>query len=203
MILRSPRLAPSSTSLKAVVYDLSGNVIASGNRPTERFHPDPAHPDWTVWDPAQIWNGAAAAVKEAVSRLDDPGAIAAVAVTGMGMDGVPMDEKGAWLYPFISWLCPRTEPQLQWWEKNIGAEKNFSIGGNTVWRYSTALRLLWMAEHEPEILSRTKKWLLIEDFLNFMLCLFTHKLKHFMPPSFSLSIPIYEARLLQLEIQIC
>lgn len=159
-----------STSLKAVVYDLSGGVIASGSRPTERFHPDPAHPDWTVWDPAQIWGGAAAAVKEAVSRVDDPGAIAAVAVTGMGMDGVPVDEKGAWLYPFISWLCPRTEPQLQWWQKHIGAEKNFSIGGNTVWRYSTALRLLWMAEHEPAILARTKKWLLIEDFLNFMLC---------------------------------
>jgi xylulokinase len=27
-----------------------------------------------------------------------------------------------------------------------------------------------MAEHEPEILARTDKWLLIEDFLNFMLC---------------------------------
>ena len=27
-----------------------------------------------------------------------------------------------------------------------------------------------MAEHEPEILTRTDKWLLIEDFLNFMLC---------------------------------
>jgi hypothetical protein len=27
-----------------------------------------------------------------------------------------------------------------------------------------------MAEHEPKILARTDKWLLIEDFLNFMLC---------------------------------
>ena len=27
-----------------------------------------------------------------------------------------------------------------------------------------------MAEHEPEILKRTHKWLLIEDFVNFMLC---------------------------------
>jgi xylulokinase len=27
-----------------------------------------------------------------------------------------------------------------------------------------------MAEHEPDILARTDKWLLIEDFLNFMLC---------------------------------
>ncbi|HUJ75346.1 MAG TPA: FGGY-family carbohydrate kinase, partial [bacterium] len=42
--------------------------------------------------------------------------------------------------------------------------------GNTLWRYSTALRLLWMAEHEPAILAKTRKWLLIEDFVNFMLC---------------------------------
>jgi len=159
-----------STSLKSVVYDLSGSVVASGSRPTERFHPDPAHPDWTVWDPAQIWAGAAAAVREAVSKLDEPGAIAAVAVTGMGMDGVPMDENGRALYPFISWLCPRTQPQLQWWLARIGAEKTFSIGGNVLWAFSTALRLLWMAEHEPGILARTRKWLLIEDFLNFMLC---------------------------------
>ena len=138
-----------------------------------------AHPDWTVWDPAQIWGGSAAALKEAVAKLPDPKAIAGVAVTGMGMDGVPVDGDGKWLYPFISWLCPRTEPQLQWWEKNIGAEKNFSIGGNTVWRYSTALRLLWMAENEPEILARTKKWLLIEDFLNFMLSgVRGHRLQH-------------------------
>jgi xylulokinase len=159
-----------STSLKGVVYDLAGNVVASGSRPTERFHPDPAHPDWTVWEPAQIWGGTADALREAVAKLDDPAAIAAVAVTGMGMDGVPVDEGGKTLYPFISWLCPRTEPQRAWWEKNIGTEKSFSIGGGNLWGFSTALRLLWMAEHEPAILSRTKKWLLIEDFLNFMLC---------------------------------
>jgi xylulokinase len=156
--------------LKSVIYDLRGNVVASGSRTTERFHPDAAHPDWTVWDPAQIWGGAAASIKDAAAKLDDPRKIAAVSVTGMGMDGVPVDENGTWLYPFISWLCPRTEPQRQWWEKTIGAQKTFSIGGNNLWAFSTALRLLWMAEHEPQILRRTHKWLLIEDFLNYMLC---------------------------------
>ncbi len=112
----------------------------------------------------------AAAIQEAVAQLDDPRRIKAVAVTGMGMDGVPVDEEGHWLYPFISWHDPRTEPQLRWWETHIGADRNFSIGGNTLWRFSTALRLLWMAEHEPKILARADKWLLIEDFLNFMLC---------------------------------
>jgi xylulokinase len=159
-----------STSLKCVVYDLAGNVVASGSRPTERYNPYPEHPEWTVWQPEQIWGGTAAAMKEAVSELDDPQDIKAVAVTGMGMDGVPIDEDGNWLYPFISWHDPRTEPQLHWWQNHIGAEKTFEIGGNTLWRFNTALRLLWMAEHEPDILERTDKWLLIEDFLNFMLC---------------------------------
>ena len=159
-----------STSLKCVIYDLAGNVVASGTRPTEQFNPNPDHPQWTVWQPEQIWGGTAAAIKEAVAMLDHPHDIKAVAVTGMGMDGVPVDKQGNWLYPFISWHDPRTAPQMQWWEENIGAAKTFSIGGNTLWRFSTALRLLWMAEHEPDILARTDKWLLIEDFLNFMLC---------------------------------
>ena len=159
-----------STSLKCVIYDLAGNVISSSSRPTERYNPDPVHTEWTVWQPEQIWGGTAAAVKEAVSRIKDPRQIKAVAVTGMGMDGVPIDEKGSWLYPFISWHDPRTEPQMRWWESHIGAERTFCTGGNTLWRFNTALRLLWMAEHEPGILARTDKWLLIEDFLNFMLC---------------------------------
>jgi xylulokinase len=88
----------------------------------------------------------------------------------MGMDGLPVDEAGRWLYPFISWYDPRTEPQYRWWMEHIGGQKQFSITGNPVYRFNTALRLLWMAEHEPKILDRTAKWLLIEDFVNYMLC---------------------------------
>ncbi len=159
-----------STSLKGVIYDLDGNIVASGSRPTERFNPNPEHPEWTVWDPAQIWSGTAEAIKEAITQLDDPTQIRAVAVTGMGMDGVPMDADGRWLYPFISWHDPRTTEQLEWWQANIGADKVFSIGGNPLWAINSALRILWVAENEPEIMARTDKWLLIEDFLNFMLC---------------------------------
>jgi xylulokinase len=158
-----------STSLKAVIYDLDGNAVASGSRPTERFHPSPEHPEWTVWRPEQIWEGTAAAIRDALAAVDDARQAQAVAVTGMGMDGLPVDGDGKWLYPFISWHDPRTRPQLEWWQENIGAEKVFSIGGNPLWPINSALRILWVAENEPQILARTDKWLLIEDFLNFML----------------------------------
>jgi xylulokinase len=159
-----------STSLKAVVYDSSGRQIASGSRPTQRFHPDPRHPEWTVWQPEQIWNDTAAAIREAVGQLHDARQIRAVAVTGMGMDGLPVAADGQWLYPMISWLDPRTAPQLAWWQEHVGLERTFAIGGNPVWPINSALRILWMFEHEPQVMERADKWLLIEDFVNYMLC---------------------------------
>ena len=159
-----------STSLKAIAYDPAGNAVARASRPTELFHPHDDHPDWAVWKPEQIWGGVCEALREAAGQLDDAGEIRGVAVTGMGMDGVPIDKDGRWLYPFISWHCPRTAPQQQWWLEHVGAERQFALTGNPVWAINTALRLLWMREHEPAVLDRTDKWLLIEDFVNFMLC---------------------------------
>ena len=159
-----------STSLKAIVYGLDGTAVASGSRPTEKFHPSTEHPEWAVWQPEQIWGDTAAAVRDAVAALVDPRHIKAVAVTGMGMDGLPIDQDGQWLYPMISWHDPRTAEQHRWWLEHITAEKVFSIGGNPLWPINSALRILWMQQHEPEIMQRADKWLLIEDFLNFMLC---------------------------------
>lgn len=158
-----------STSLKAVIYDLDGNLISSSSRPTEKITPD-GHPDWVIWDPDQIWQGAAAAAKEAVGAIDDAAQIKAVAVTGMGMDGVPIDTAGQHLYPFISWHDSRTTPQSEWWNKQIGAEKTFAVTGFPTWPMTAAMRILWVKQHEPEIMARADKWLLIEDFLNHKLC---------------------------------
>ena len=101
-----------STSLKAVVYDLEGNVVSKASRATELAHPEPdTHPEWAVWLPEQIWSGTAEAAREAISALESPNDIKGVAVTGMGMDGVPVDARGKALYPFISWHDTRTMPQ--------------------------------------------------------------------------------------------
>jgi len=158
-----------STSLKGILYDLDGNMAAGGSRKTELYHPDAEHPDWAVWEPEQIWEGTASAIHDAVARIDDPKSIRACAVTGMGMDGVPVDAEGSILYPFISWHDPRTFPQYEWWLRHVTAAKTFSIGGNPVWPINSAMRILWMQENEPRTLARADKWLLIEDFLNFKL----------------------------------
>ena len=122
-----------STNLKAFVYDAEGNAVAQGSRPTERFNPYQEHPEWAIWNPEQIWGGIAESIKEAVAQIENASDVKGVAVTGMGMDGVPIGKDGTWLYPFISWHCGRTEPQQQWWLENVGAEKQFSLCGNQIW----------------------------------------------------------------------
>jgi len=159
-----------STSLKAVAFDLNGNVKASSSRPTEEHHPDAGHPERSVWKPENIWGGTASAIRDVVTEIGDSGQIAAIAVTGMGMDGLPIGKDGEWLYPFISWHDNRTFPQHQWWVENLGAEKIYEICGHAALLINTINRLMWMQAHEPDILARTDTWLLIEDFLNFMLC---------------------------------
>jgi xylulokinase len=158
-----------STNLKAVLFGYDGKIVAKADTPTELVRPEKDHPDWAVWQPQQMWSGIAQSIRKVVAGID-ASAVKGVAVTGMGMDGVPLDATGKWLYPFISWHCPRTLPQQKWWIEQVGIERQFQIGGDQIWPFNTALRLRWMKEHQPAILERTHKWVLIEDFINFMLC---------------------------------
>ncbi|MDR0871353.1 MAG: hypothetical protein LBN39_11235 [Planctomycetaceae bacterium] len=165
-----------STSIKTVLHDEHGNAVAKAVRPMRKFYPNAEHPEWTVWEPDVLWQDVCAAVQELVLAAQKTASaacgecIAGIAVTGMGMDGLPLDETGNALYPFISWLDRRTEPQLDWWTKNIGLEKTFSRTGSPMWAIHSALRMLWLKENEPAIFQNTFKWLLIEDFINYKLC---------------------------------
>ncbi|MEZ4768568.1 MAG: FGGY family carbohydrate kinase [Caldilineales bacterium] len=89
-----------STTLKAGIYDLAGNVVASACRPTEQVHPGSA-PRVDRVDARPDPGTATTTMKKAVAQLDQLMRIKGVAVTGMGMDGVPVDGAGQWLYPFI------------------------------------------------------------------------------------------------------
>jgi xylulokinase len=159
-----------STSIKAVAYDLAGNIAAMHSVPAEVKHLDSDHPTWAFWDPETVWTSTFTVIKSVLHRIGNAADIEGIAVTGMGMDGVPLDQNGQWLYPFISWQCTRTEPQSRAFSRQLGAEKIFSITGKQVLHIDTIYRLIWMKENHPEVLDKTDKWLLIEDFVNFKLC---------------------------------
>lgn len=159
-----------STSIKAVIFDLNGRMVSWGSRPTVVSFLETDHPTWASWEPDKIWNDTSAAIKAAIAGIGNPKEIKGVSVTGFGMDGVPIDENGKWLYPFISWHCPRTEEICRKWSKKVNPKGIFSISGKQVLHIDTVYRIKWMEENNPDILKKTDKWLLIEDYINFKLC---------------------------------
>jgi xylulokinase len=158
-----------STSMKALVYDLEGNVVSQGSRPTESIANDPKHPNWQVYLPEHIWDGISSAIHDAVSQIEHPKSIKAAAVTGLGADAVPLDIKGEPVYPFINWICTRTTPQYERWLEEVGLERTFQITGWQPFIWSTVLRFMWLTENEPAIASKVHKWLIVEDFVNYKL----------------------------------
>ncbi len=159
-----------STSIKSHIYNITGNIIASGKRPTKVSYLNSEHQDWVYWDPEIMWEDTISVIREAVKKVDYPEKIKGIAVTGFGQDGLPVDEDGNWLYPFISWHCSRTEPQSQVLKSKIGASKIFNISGRQIMPIDSIYRIMWIKDNHPEILEKTDKWLLVEDYINYKLC---------------------------------
>lgn len=159
-----------SGSIRAAAYGLDGSPVAIASRPTEKVTPDPSRPDEIVWPHDRIWNNGCAAIREVVSQLPAGSRIEAIAVACLGMDGVPLDMDGQELYPFISWHDGRTAGLSEKWQRDFGDDRQFFATGNKIYTFNTAFRLQWMARHEPAILAKTHKWVLIGDYFNFKLC---------------------------------
>lgn len=158
-----------STSMKALIFDLDGNNVFNGSHPTISIAQNPEQPNWQVFDPEHIWDGISSAIKQAVDQLDQNDRIIAAAVTGLGVDAVPLDAEGEPVYPFINWLCNRTTPQYERWLEEVGLEKTMRITGWQPFVWNTVFRIQWLRENEPEIFRTVKKWLVIEDYVNYKL----------------------------------
>ncbi len=149
-----------TTNTKAALFDSeTGQVVAVASRPTVTHHP---RPDWGEYDPAELWQGIVAAVREATAgRAAD---VRAVGVASMGEAGVPIGEQGRYLYPIIVWHDPRSEPQSRRWFDWLGNRRVFTITGQPIQTKFTVNKLLWLRENRPDVFAQMRKWLCIEDF---------------------------------------
>lgn len=152
-----------TTNTKAVVYDPErGEVIALGRHPTRTYHP---RPGWSEFDPAQIWQGVAESLRQALAQVPSTASIAGVGVSSMGEAGIPIDASGEYLYPIIAWYDPRAEPQLDALCRKLGTYEIFDITGQSPRNIFSLPKIVWLQEHHPDIVRRAGRWLCMEDFV--------------------------------------
>jgi len=150
-----------TSSVKGIAIDGDGVVLAVAERGYPLSTP---RPGWSEQDPEDWWRGAA----EVLEELD------ASSAAGIGLSGqmhglVALDAGARPLRPAILWNDGRTQAQCEEIEERIGFERLVQLTGNRALAGFTAPKILWLAEHEPDVYARIAHVLLPKDYVRLRL----------------------------------
>lgn len=148
-----------TSSVKAIIMNEQGDVVASHSIPLTLSRP---HPQWSEQDPQAWWQATDEAIKQ-LSRTQPMEQIQAIGLSGQMHGTVLLDAQQNILRPAILWNDGRSVTQCLRLAKQYPQFKE--ITGNLVMPGFTAPKLQWVAENEAEIFCQIAHVLLPKDFL--------------------------------------
>jgi xylulokinase len=154
-----------TSEVKLLLLDETQVIVASIGESLTLSRPRPL---WSEQDPADWW----VAVESGIARLKQSNATELAALRGIGLSGqmhgaVLLDSRERVLRPAILWNDVRSGTQCAELEQRVSNSRQ--ITGNLAMPGFTAPKLLWVAQHEPDIFHRTAKVLLPKDYLRLRL----------------------------------
>ncbi len=149
-----------TSSLKGVVIDSTGEVLAVRSQPLTLQRPQPG---WSEQNPAD-WLTAAEAVLHSL-RAYLP-SVKSIGLSGQMHGATCLDSQGKVIRPAILWNDTRAFAEADWLDQQPITHK---ITGNLVFPGFTAPKLLWLKNNEPDHFSRLAKVLLPKDYLRYWL----------------------------------
>lgn len=149
-----------TTRTKVGIFDPTGRAIslASAPTPTEREGESATH------RPEELWDNVCSLIRKTCGDVD-PSRIRGVGVASVAEAGLPIDKAGKALYPIIAWFDPRTRRESEWWAKNVGARKVFSITGLFPQPIYSINKIMWLRDRESAVYRAMARWLCMTDFL--------------------------------------
>ena len=157
----------STTGSKALLIDSLGTVIAVAASPHTLSTPRPL---WSEQDPREWWQATVQSIRSVLqTSAVDPAAIKGIGLTGQMHGLVLLDRAGEVLRPAILWNDQRTQDQCNEIHRIVGKEHLIQLCGNIALTGFTAPKLLWVAQHEPEIYARARHVLLPKDYIRYRL----------------------------------
>jgi len=155
---------------KAVLYDTEGNLVSSKlaeyplySRPGGFAEQNPE--DW--W--RAVKDTTRALIADAGALGISPRDIAAVSFSGQMMGCVCVDKSGAPLRPAMIWADMRATAEEAALAEKISPREYFRLTGHRLSSAYSALKLMWLKSHEPDIYAHTHKVLCAKDYIIYRL----------------------------------
>ncbi|GLS32886.1 L-xylulokinase [Mesorhizobium albiziae] len=155
-----------NTVVKAVLFDLDGNMLARAALEGQSRKPHPGHVERDI---AELWRNAGAAIRECLDKAGANGAdIAAVGTAGHGNGLYLLDENGQPLVGIQS-IDNRAAALAGTLRNSDLGDAVYPLCLQRPWPAQTATLLLWIKQNRPEIYRRAATAMLGKDVLTFML----------------------------------
>ena len=134
-----------TSSVKTVLFDRSGRVLASASRDYPTLRPQPG---WAEQDPAVWWEAAVATLREVLSAGAPPPV--ALGISSQSSALVPVTAEGQALGLAPLWLDRRAQPECDEIRSVVGEERILALSGNRLDPSYLLPKVLWLRAHQPE-----------------------------------------------------
>jgi xylulokinase len=154
---------------KAALWSADGTCVAETFAAYPTAHPAPGLAEQR---PQDWWDAVVGSTRRLLdAAAPDPATIAALALSGQSLGVVPVDDDGALLLDATPiWSDTRGGPQAASVFRSIAEEDWYGRTGNgfPAGLY-TAFKIMWLREHRPDVLARTRVVLGSKDWINLRL----------------------------------
>ncbi len=155
-----------TSSLKAVLFDpQTGQTLATAGQEYPIHKPAP---DRAEQNPDDWWQAAIATTRRVTAQAGRTD-VAAISFSGQMHGTVLLDKSGAPLHPAIIWADQRSIAACAQLTLGLGPERYAAIAGTLPAVGFQGATLVWLAEHQPELLARTDKVILPKDYVRLRL----------------------------------
>lgn len=147
---------------KATLLDETGVVVAAATQEYPSYYPQPG---WVEQDPNDYYSAFAANVRNLMNTPGvHPSDIAAISLDAATHMAVLMDEDGRPVRHMIHWSDRRSGEQAARLNREAGdlIRRHCCNTPGAAW---TLPQLIWLQEHEPEALRRTKRICFAKDYV--------------------------------------
>ncbi|MGM0366822.1 MAG: FGGY family carbohydrate kinase, partial [Actinomycetota bacterium] len=156
-----------TTLIKFVLFDFKLDLISEHSRDYELE----TDKDFIEFDAEGYWEAISAGIKEIVSKSKiDPKGIASIAFSSQAETLVLLDRENNPARKAISWLDNRSKKECEIIRANFSSSKSYRITGQpdviTTWPVT---KILWIKNNEGEVFRRTRKFLLLKDYIIYKL----------------------------------
>jgi xylulokinase len=154
-----------TSGVKAVVIDEAGELVAMHSVAINLSNPQPL---WSEQDPKDWWAATVEVVQGLKLMLGERiSQLRSIGLAGQMHGATFLDSDAQVLRPCILWNDGRSAEQCRRLEADLPDFHERS--GNLAMPGFTAPKVVWVAEHEPELFARVAKILLPKDYLAFRL----------------------------------